>query len=98
MKSYLGLVIRDSPLLSSYLQLERLQAENTAEWGKRERLETEKLGLERENKKFKAQIDELEKLLAKRSQQTTNLNDSDFKAMQCELFDKNKVRMGYVVD
>ncbi|XP_069776500.1 coiled-coil domain-containing protein 102A-like isoform X2 [Narcine bancroftii] len=70
--------------------LERLQAENTAEWGKRERLETEKLGLERDNKKLKAQIEELEKLLAKRSQQTTNLNDSDFKAMQCELFEKNK--------
>lgn len=80
----------DRKLADLRAELERLQAENTAEWGKRERLETEKLGLERENKKFKAQIDELEKLLAKRSQQTTNLNDSDFKAMQCELFDKNK--------
>ncbi|XP_067887083.1 coiled-coil domain-containing protein 102A-like isoform X2 [Heterodontus francisci] len=71
-------------------QLERLQAENTAEWGKRERLETEKLGLERDNKKLKAQIEELERLLAKRSQHNTNIIDSDFKAMQCELFEKNK--------
>ncbi|XP_069776505.1 coiled-coil domain-containing protein 102A-like isoform X7 [Narcine bancroftii] len=80
----------DRKLADLRAELERLQAENTAEWGKRERLETEKLGLERDNKKLKAQIEELEKLLAKRSQQTTNLNDSDFKAMQCELFEKNK--------
>uniref|UniRef100_A0A9L0SA02 Coiled-coil domain containing 102A n=1 Tax=Equus caballus TaxID=9796 RepID=A0A9L0SA02_HORSE len=36
-------------------EMERLQAENAAEWGRRERLETEKLGLERENKKLRAQ-------------------------------------------
>nr|XP_010965591.1 PREDICTED: LOW QUALITY PROTEIN: coiled-coil domain-containing protein 102A [Camelus bactrianus] len=35
-------------------EMERLQAENAAEWGRRERLETEKLGLERENKKAEA--------------------------------------------
>lgn len=39
-----------------YYQLERLQTENAAEWGKRERLETEKLGLERENKKLRAEL------------------------------------------
>ncbi|XP_043544412.1 coiled-coil domain-containing protein 102A-like isoform X2 [Chiloscyllium plagiosum] len=71
-------------------QLERLQAENTAEWGKRERLETEKLSLERDNKKLKVQIEDMEKLLAKRSEHNTNIIDSDFKAMQCELFEKNK--------
>ncbi|XP_067837544.1 coiled-coil domain-containing protein 102A-like isoform X2 [Heptranchias perlo] len=80
----------DRKLTDLRTELERLQAENTAEWGKRERLETEKLGLERDNKKLKAQIEELEKLLAKRSQHTTNIIDSDFKAMQCELFEKNK--------
>ena len=38
------------------LQLERIQAENASEWEKRERLETEKLVLERENKKLRAQV------------------------------------------
>ncbi|XP_041045654.1 coiled-coil domain-containing protein 102A-like isoform X1 [Carcharodon carcharias] len=80
----------DRKLADLRTELERLQAENTAEWGKRERLETEKLGLERDNKKLKAQIEELEKLQAKRSQHNTNIIDSDFKAMQCELFEKNK--------
>ncbi|XP_038666008.1 coiled-coil domain-containing protein 102A-like [Scyliorhinus canicula] len=80
----------DRKLADLRTELERLQAENTAEWGKRERLETEKLGLERDNKKLKSQIEELEKLLAKRSQHSTNVIDSDFKAMQCELFEKNK--------
>ncbi|XP_078073277.1 coiled-coil domain-containing protein 102A-like isoform X2 [Mustelus asterias] len=80
----------DRKLADLRTELERLQAENTAEWGKRERLETEKLGLERDNKKLKAQIEELERLLAKRSQHSTNIIDSDFKAMQCELFEKNK--------
>ncbi|XP_067887082.1 coiled-coil domain-containing protein 102A-like isoform X1 [Heterodontus francisci] len=80
----------DRKLADLRTELERLQAENTAEWGKRERLETEKLGLERDNKKLKAQIEELERLLAKRSQHNTNIIDSDFKAMQCELFEKNK--------
>jgi coiled-coil domain-containing protein 102 len=42
------------------LQLERLQAENAAEWGKRERLETDKLTLERENKKLRAEMQDLQ--------------------------------------
>lgn len=41
-------------------QLERLQAENAAEWGKRERLETEKLALERDNKKIRIEIRDLQ--------------------------------------
>lgn len=41
-------------------QLERLQAENAAEWGKRERLETEKLALERDNKKLRAEVRDLQ--------------------------------------
>lgn len=44
----------------SYLQLERLQAENAAEWGKRERLESEKLALERDNKKLRIEVRELQ--------------------------------------
>lgn len=41
-------------------ELERLQAENAAEWGKRERLETEKLALERDAKKVRAELRELQ--------------------------------------
>lgn len=39
-------------------ELERLQAENAAEWGKRERLESEKLALERDNKKMRCELRE----------------------------------------
>lgn len=39
-------------------ELERLQAENAAEWGKRERLESEKLALERDNKKMRVELRE----------------------------------------
>lgn len=42
------------------LQLERLQAENAAEWGKRERIETEKLALERDNKKLRNEIRDIQ--------------------------------------
>lgn len=43
-----------------FLQLERLQAENAAEWGKRERIETDKLALERDNKKLRNEIRDLQ--------------------------------------
>lgn len=43
-----------------WFQLERLQAENAAEWGKRERLETDKLALERDNKKMRNEIRDLQ--------------------------------------
>lgn len=42
------------------LKLERLQAENAAEWGKRERIETDKLALERDNKKLRNEIRDLQ--------------------------------------
>lgn len=42
------------------MQLERLQAENAAEWGKRERMETDKLALERDNKKLRNEIRDLQ--------------------------------------
>ncbi|KAH0619465.1 hypothetical protein JD844_000113 [Phrynosoma platyrhinos] len=54
----------DKKLAELRSEMERLQAENAAEWGKRERLETEKLNLERENKKLRAQIEDLEEELA----------------------------------
>ncbi|XP_069510263.1 coiled-coil domain-containing protein 102A [Ambystoma mexicanum] len=71
-------------------EMERLQAENAAEWGKRERLETEKLNLERENKKLRAQIEDLEEVLARKRRQTASALDTDLKTIQTELFEKNK--------
>ncbi|KAM6103586.1 coiled-coil domain-containing protein 102B isoform 2-T6 [Theristicus caerulescens] len=41
--------------LESLKQLERLQFENTSEWGKRDRLEAEKRSLEEENRRLKLQ-------------------------------------------
>ncbi|XP_045674723.1 coiled-coil domain-containing protein 102A isoform X1 [Phyllostomus hastatus] len=71
-------------------EMERLQAENAAEWGRRERLETEKLGLERENKKLRAQVGDLEEALARRRRQTASALDCDLRASQAALFEKNK--------
>ncbi|XP_072169244.1 coiled-coil domain-containing protein 102A-like [Diadema setosum] len=66
-------------------ELERLQAENAAEWGKRERLETEKLNLERENKKQKAEIDDLQETISTRSKQTTIELENTIKNLQEDL-------------
>nr|XP_028595134.1 coiled-coil domain-containing protein 102A [Podarcis muralis] len=80
----------DKKLAELRSEMERLQAENAAEWGKRERLETEKLNLERENKKLRAQIEDVEEVLARKRRQTVSALDTDFKTIQAELFEKNK--------
>ncbi|XP_078391117.1 coiled-coil domain-containing protein 102A-like [Cetorhinus maximus] len=80
----------DKKLAELRAEMERLQAENTAEWGKRERLETEKLNLERENKKQRAQIEDLVDVLAKKRKQAASALDTDLKTIQTELFEKNK--------
>lgn len=41
-------------------ELERLQTENAAEWGRRERVETERQALERENKKLRTALSDLQ--------------------------------------
>uniref|UniRef100_A0AAY4BDM2 Coiled-coil domain-containing protein 102A n=1 Tax=Denticeps clupeoides TaxID=299321 RepID=A0AAY4BDM2_9TELE len=71
-------------------EMERLQVENAAEWGRRERLETEKLALERDNKKLRAQMEDLEEQLARKRKQAASALDTDLKSIQCELFEKNK--------
>lgn len=76
--------------------MERLQVENAAEWGRRERLETEKLALERDNKKLRAQAEDLEEQLAKKRRQAASALDTDFKAIQSELFERNKVGRQYL--
>lgn len=73
-----------------YLKLERLQTENAAEWGKRERLETEKLALERDNKKIRAEVRDLQERAERRGRPVTN-SDAEIRSLQQELVDKNKV-------
>lgn len=73
-------------------ELERLQEENAAEWGRRERLESEKLGMERENKKLRAQVADLEERLDKRNKMTNSTPDSDVAQLKQEIADKFKVR------
>lgn len=70
-------------------ELERLQAENAAEWGKRERLETEKLSLERENKKLRIEIRELQERNERRGRPTAN-SDTEIRSLQQELAERNK--------
>ncbi|KAJ6641382.1 Coiled-coil domain-containing protein 102A [Pseudolycoriella hygida] len=70
-------------------ELERLQSENAAEWGKRERLETEKLALERDNKKVRAEIRDLQERADRRGRPISN-TESEYRNLQQELADKNK--------
>ncbi|XP_071542984.1 coiled-coil domain-containing protein 102A-like isoform X2 [Panulirus ornatus] len=80
----------DRRLADLRAELERLQEENAAEWGRRERLESEKLGLERENKKLRAQVADLEERLDKRNKMTTATPDSDVAQLKQEIADKFK--------
>lgn len=68
-----------------------MQAENAAEWGKRERLETEKLNLERENKKLRSECQDLQERLERKGRGPVSNSDNEFRALQQELLDKNKV-------
>ncbi|KAK9499507.1 hypothetical protein O3M35_002536 [Rhynocoris fuscipes] len=79
----------DRRLADLRAQLERLQAENAAEWGKRERLETEKLGLERENKKLRAELRDVQERLERRGRPLTTA-DNDLRHLQQEVSDKTK--------
>ena len=72
-------------------ELERLQAENAAEWGKRERLETEKLNLERENKKLRSECQDLQDRLERKGRPNITNSDAEIRTLQQELVDKNKV-------
>ena len=80
-----------------FFKLERLQRENAEEYGKRERLETDKFALERENKKIRIQIDDLMEQLDRKSQQTSAMANSDVKNLQSELTSRNKVRFKFIL-
>lgn len=79
----------DRRLADLRTELERLQAENAAEWGKRERLETEKLGLERDNKKLRAEIRDLQERLERKGRPLSTA-DTDVRQLQQDLADRNK--------
>ena len=70
--------------------MEKLQAENASEWGKRERLETEKIGLERDNKKLRSEVRDLQERLERKGRPLSS-SDTDLRHIQQELMDRNKV-------
>lgn len=67
-----------------------MQTENAVEWEKRERLETEKLALERDNKKVRGEMRELQDLLDRRGRPVGNDRDAELRLLQQELVEKNK--------
>jgi coiled-coil domain-containing protein 102A len=72
------------------MELEKLQNENAIEWEKRERLETDKLNLEREVKKMKAELMDSSRgsFGAMRS---SGGSDTEIRILQQEITEKNKV-------
>ncbi|XP_054527812.2 coiled-coil domain-containing protein 102B isoform X7 [Pan troglodytes] len=82
---------KDRVICELRAELERLQAENTSEWDKREILETEKQGLERENRRLKIQVKEMEELLDKKNRLSANSQSPDFKMSQIDLQEKNQL-------
>nr|XP_033183626.1 coiled-coil domain-containing protein 102A [Bombus vancouverensis nearcticus] len=70
-------------------ELEKLQAENAAEWGKRERLETEKISLERENKQLRNELNDLQERIESRRSRPVSTSDSDTRQLQQEFLVRN---------
>ncbi|WAR13205.1 C102A-like protein [Mya arenaria] len=71
-------------------ELEKLQRENADEWGRRERLETEKLGIERENKKLRATLSDMEEQLERKSTHASTVVNKDMKTLQLDVSERNK--------
>ncbi|CAH3195182.1 unnamed protein product, partial [Porites evermanni] len=69
-------------------EIERLQLENTEEWGRREKLESDKLALEREIKKLRLQIEDLSAQLSDSSR--TSKGSVDIKQLQTQLDEKTR--------
>jgi coiled-coil domain-containing protein 102A len=73
-------------------ELERLQTENSTYWSRLERTETEKINLERENKKMKAEL--IDGQVSGRLPSWSSGGGSrseEFRMIQQELVEKNKV-------
>ena len=73
------------------MQLEKLQAENAAEFSKREKLESEKLAMERENKNLKSEIENLQELVELKSKQASAAVDTDLRSIHQDLSERTKV-------
>lgn len=69
-------------------EVERLQVENSQEWSKREKLESDKLNLERENKKLRFQIEDLTGQLSDISK--TSKGNYDIIQLQTQLEEKTR--------
>ncbi|XP_043461131.1 coiled-coil domain-containing protein 102A isoform X2 [Leptopilina heterotoma] len=80
----------DRRLAELRTELEKLQVENAAEWGKRERLETEKICLERENKQLRGELRDLQEKVDSRRTRPVSTSDADGRILQQELLDRNK--------
>lgn len=78
-------------IVNESFQLEKLQGENAAEWAKRERLETEKIFLERENKQLRNELHDLQDKIESRRIRPVSTVDIDSKQLQQEVMDRNKV-------
>ena len=74
-----------------WYQLEKMQAENAQEWAMREKLSSEKLALERENRRMRSEIVRLEDELRDCSRPPVAVGDIDTKTLQDELACKTKV-------
>lgn len=70
-------------------ELERLQSENACEWAKRERLESEKINIERENKKMKNELLEVRPGFS--GMRVASPSDTELRLLQQELMERNKV-------
>ncbi|XP_016067482.1 PREDICTED: coiled-coil domain-containing protein 102B [Miniopterus natalensis] len=81
--------LRDWPA-AGRTELERLQAEGAAEWDQRAMLDTEKQGLERENRRLQGQGRETDDLLKRREALSANPQGPGFKTSQDELQEKSK--------
>ncbi|KYN40769.1 hypothetical protein ALC56_04809 [Trachymyrmex septentrionalis] len=81
----------DRRLTELRTELEKLQVENAAEWSKRERLETEKNSLERENKLLRLKLYELQERAESRRPRPVSTADTDTRQLQHEILVRNMV-------
>ena len=80
-------------------EIERLQAENAEEWGRRERSETEKQILDREIKKVKNQLEEQKERAKKLTLQGKEVTNSEMGRLQSQLDvhmkELHEIRLGH---
>ncbi|XP_011638231.1 LOW QUALITY PROTEIN: coiled-coil domain-containing protein 102A [Pogonomyrmex barbatus] len=81
----------DRRLTELRTELEKLQAENAIEWSKRERLETEKISLERENKLLRLKLSELQERVESRRPRPMSTVDTDTRQLQHEILVRNMI-------